>query len=33
MRVPVMTWTVRTPSDLDTARQWADGITFEGFEP
>lgn len=33
MRVPVMTWTVRTLSDLDKARQWADGITFEGFEP
>lgn len=33
MRVPVMTWTVRTPSDLATAKQWADGITFESFEP
>jgi glycerophosphoryl diester phosphodiesterase len=33
MRVPVMTWTVRTPSDLAKAKQWADGITFEGFEP
>ncbi len=33
VRVPIMTWTVRTPSDLDRARQWADGITFEGFEP
>ncbi len=32
-RVPVMTWTVRSRSDLDKARQWADGITFEGFEP
>lgn len=33
MRVPVMTWTVRTPQDLISAERWADGITFEGFEP
>ncbi len=33
IRAPVMTWTVRTPSDVEKARQWADGITFEGFEP
>lgn len=33
IRTPVMAWTVRTPSDLEKARQWADGITFEGFEP
>lgn len=33
MRIPVMTWTVRTRSDLQKAGQWADGITFEGFEP
>ena len=33
IRTPVMTWTVRTPSDVEKARQWADGITFEGFEP
>jgi glycerophosphoryl diester phosphodiesterase len=33
MQIPVMAWTVRTPLDLDKAGQWADGITFEGFEP
>lgn len=33
MHVPVMTWTVRTLSDLAKARQWADGVTFEGFQP
>lgn len=32
LRIPVMTWTVRTPSELTKAKQWADGITFEGFE-
>jgi len=33
LRTPVMTWTVKTSGDLAKARQWADGITFEGFEP
>ena len=33
MRVPLMTWTVRTPQALVAAERWADGITFEGFEP
>jgi hypothetical protein len=31
--VPLMTWTVRTPDDVAKAEKWADGITFEGFEP
>lgn len=30
---PLMTWTVRTPDDVAKAEKWADGITFEGFEP
>lgn len=33
MRAPLMTWTVRTPDDLARAEKWADGMTFEGFEP
>jgi|APMI01.1.fsa_nt_gi glycerophosphoryl diester phosphodiesterase len=28
---PVMTWTVRTPEQLDAGRRWADQIVFEGF--
>jgi glycerophosphoryl diester phosphodiesterase len=28
--IPVMTWTVRTPRQLDAARQWADQVIFEG---
>ena len=31
--MPVMTWTVRTPEQVKTARQWADQIVFEGFAP
>lgn len=30
---PLMSWTVRTPKDLATARRWADQIVFEGFVP
>lgn len=30
LRLPVMTWTVRTPEALATARQWADQAIFEG---
>ena len=28
---PVMTWTVRTPEQAETARRWADQMVFEGF--
>lgn len=33
MRVPVMTWTVRTAERAMTARSFADQIVFEGFTP
>lgn len=32
-RTPLLTWTVRTPADFRTAREWADQIIFEGFDP
>lgn len=32
-RLPLITWTVRTAEDRKIARQWADQITFEGFDP
>jgi hypothetical protein len=32
-RLPLITWTVRTPEDRATAAAWADQITFEGFDP
>jgi glycerophosphoryl diester phosphodiesterase len=32
-RVPLLTWTVRTPEDRAIAKAWADQITFEGFDP
>ena len=32
-RLPLLTWTVRTDADRATARQWADQIIFEGFDP
>ena len=31
--VPLICWTVRTPADLDKAREYTDQITFEGFDP
>lgn len=31
--LPVITWTVRTPEDLETTRLHADQMTFEGFAP
>jgi glycerophosphoryl diester phosphodiesterase len=31
--LPMLTWTVRTPADRAKARQWADQIIFEGFDP
>ena len=33
LRVPVLTWTVRTTADRATARAWADQMIFEGFDP
>jgi glycerophosphoryl diester phosphodiesterase len=32
-RLPVMTWTVRTPEDRARAAQYADQMVFEGFRP
>lgn len=31
--LPVITWTVRTPEDVERTRRYADQMTFEGFEP
>ena len=31
--LPLLTWTVRDAADRATARQWADQIIFEGFDP
>ena len=33
LRVPVLTWTVRTPENRATARRHADQMIFEGFDP
>lgn len=33
MECPVMTWTVRTPPQIEVARRWADQMVFEGFMP
>ena len=33
LRVPLLTWTVRSPVDRSKARAWADQIIFEGFDP
>jgi glycerophosphoryl diester phosphodiesterase len=30
---PLLTWTVRTPQDIDRARRYADQMIFEGFRP
>ncbi|MEO8668879.1 MAG: glycerophosphodiester phosphodiesterase, partial [Bauldia sp.] len=32
-RMPLLTWTVRTPADRATAGRWADQIIFETFDP
>ena len=32
-RMPLMTWTVRTPADRERARAHADQMVFEGFRP
>jgi glycerophosphoryl diester phosphodiesterase len=31
--LPLFTWTVRTEEQQQIARQWADAMIFEGFEP
>jgi glycerophosphoryl diester phosphodiesterase len=31
--LPVITWTVRTPDDVEATRRYADQMTFEGFDP
>ncbi len=33
LRLPVTTWTVRTPAQAKSATQWADQIVFENFTP
>jgi glycerophosphoryl diester phosphodiesterase len=32
-RIPLITWTVRTPEQRDRAKSLTDQITFEGFDP
>ena len=32
-RLPLLAWTVRTEAERETARQWADQIIFEDFDP
>jgi glycerophosphoryl diester phosphodiesterase len=32
-QLPVMTWTVRTPEERDSAEKYADQMVFEGFVP
>ena len=31
--LPLLTWTVRTPEDRETAARWASQVIFEGFRP
>lgn len=31
--LPLLTWTVRTETERDTAKRWADQMIFEGFDP
>jgi glycerophosphoryl diester phosphodiesterase len=33
LRLPLLTWTVRTAEDRARAARWADQIIFEGFRP
>lgn len=33
MGLPVISWTVRSPSDKETSDTYVDQITFEGFDP
>ena len=32
-RLPILTWTVRSPAEEAAARRVADNITFEGYRP
>ncbi|PCH45592.1 MAG: glycerophosphodiester phosphodiesterase [Hyphomicrobiales bacterium] len=32
-RIPIITWTVKTPKQVELTRNWADQMTFEGFDP
>ena len=32
MRLPLFTWTMRTPQQRATAERWADAPIFEGYE-
>jgi glycerophosphoryl diester phosphodiesterase len=31
--LPLLTWTVRSDADRQTATRWADQMIFEGFRP
>src|SRR5215475_8966504 len=33
LKLPLLTWTVRTPEDRERAERYADQIIFEGFRP
>jgi hypothetical protein len=33
LRLPVLTWTVRTEADRANAAKWADQVIFEGWRP
>jgi hypothetical protein len=33
LRLPLLTWTVRTDDDRRRAARWADQMIFEGFRP
>jgi glycerophosphoryl diester phosphodiesterase len=33
LRLPLLTWTVRSEADRATAARWADQMIFEGFQP
>ncbi|MGQ7792946.1 glycerophosphodiester phosphodiesterase family protein [Faunimonas sp. B44] len=31
--LPLVSWTIRAPDEMEKARRWSDQITFEGFRP
>jgi len=33
LRLPLLTWTVRSETERQRARRWADQMIFEGFRP
>jgi glycerophosphoryl diester phosphodiesterase len=33
LKLPLLTWTVRTPEDRERAARYADQVIFEGFRP